>query len=108
MNEQRKIADRDARLRALDPSASFIVQAPAGSGKTGLLTQRFLVLLAGVDAPEEIVAMTFTLKAAGEMRQRILQALECAKSDRPPQQDHERHTWELAQAVLARDKKQGW
>lgn len=105
---QKRIADRDARLRALDPSASFIVQAPAGSGKTGLLTQRFLVLLAGVDAPEEIVAMTFTLKAAGEMRQRILQALECAKSDRPPQQDHERHTWELAQAALARDKKQGW
>ena len=52
--------------------------------------------------------MTFTLKAAGEMRQRILQALERAKSDRPPPQDHERHTWELARAALAHDKKQGW
>lgn len=108
MSEQDSIADQDARSRALDPSVSFIVQAPAGSGKTGLLSQRFLVLLAGVDAPEEIVAITFTRKAATEMRQRILQALARAKHDRPPKEDHERHTWELAQQALARDKKQGW
>ena len=108
MSEQGRIADQEARSRALDPSTSFIVQAPAGSGKTGLLTQRFLVLLTGVDAPEEIVAITFTRKAAGEMRQRILEALERAKSDDPPEKDHEKHTWELAQRALIRDKDQGW
>ncbi|MBZ0071952.1 MAG: UvrD-helicase domain-containing protein [Gammaproteobacteria bacterium] len=108
MSEQKRIADQEARSRALDPSTSFIVQAPAGSGKTGLLTQRFLVLLTGVDAPEEIVAITFTRKAAGEMRQRILEALERAKNDQPPEKDHERHTWELAQRALIRDKEQGW
>jgi len=105
---QKRIADQEARSRALDPSTSFIVQAPAGSGKTGLLTQRFLVLLAGVDAPEEIVAITFTRKAASEMRQRILQALERAKSDQPPDSDHERHTLKLARRALVRDKAQGW
>lgn len=108
MSEQQRIADQDARSRALDASKSFIVQAPAGSGKTALLSQRFLVLLAGVDAPEEIVAITFTRKAASEMRQRILQALQQAGNDQPPEMDHERRTWELAQRALARDQQQGW
>jgi len=108
MSEQQRIADQQARSRALDPCTSFIVQAPAGSGKTGLLTQRFLVLLAGVEVPEEVVAITFTRKAAAEMRQRLLQALEQAQSNRPPEQDHERHTWALARRVLARDQEQGW
>ena len=102
------VVDQKSRERALDPSASFIVQAPAGSGKTGLLTQRFLVLLAGVDAPEEIVAITFTRKAAGEMRQRILDALASAQHDPAPEKDHERQTWELARQALSRDQEKDW
>ncbi len=67
--------DSRARARALDPRGSFLVQAPAGSGKTTLLAARYLALLATVEHPEEIVALTFTRKAAGEMAQRVLEAL---------------------------------
>ncbi|HET7922797.1 MAG TPA: UvrD-helicase domain-containing protein, partial [Gammaproteobacteria bacterium] len=101
-------ADERARAQALDPLRSFIVQAPAGSGKTALLTQRYLRLLACVEAPEEIVAITFTRKAAGEMRERIVRALETADSDVPPEQAHLRRSWELARAARARDLEREW
>jgi len=43
--------DQAQRQRALDPSNSILVQAPAGSGKTDLLTRRFLRLLTEVEDP---------------------------------------------------------
>lgn len=100
--------DGQARLQALEPDASFIVQAPAGSGKTGLLVKRFLVLLARVDAPEEVLAITFTRKAAAEMRARILAALQEAARGAAPQDSHEQDTWALAGAALQRDSEMGW
>jgi ATP-dependent helicase/nuclease subunit A len=99
--------DAAARLRALSPQQSFIVQAPAGSGKTELLTQRYLRLLATVEQPEQILAITFTRKAASEMRNRILQALARARAERPSK-THEAQTWELAQAALTADSNFGW
>ncbi len=100
-------ADEPARLRALDPLASFIVQAPAGSGKTALLVQRYLALLPTVDAPEEIVAITFTRKAAGEMRERILAAL--AQAQRGVAADaHGQRTRALARRALEHDVERGW
>ncbi len=103
-----EIIDASERKRALDPTQSFIVQAPAGSGKTELLIQRYLRLLSGVERPEQILAMTFTRKAAAEMKHRIIRSLESAKNSEPPKTPHERHTWELASKALKRDKSQGW
>ncbi len=102
------VPDLAARRRALDPGRSFIVRAPAGSGKTELLIQRYLLLLASVEHPEEIVAITFTRKAAGEMRERVLLALVNARAGKPPESDHERSTLALAAAALARDTERGW
>jgi ATP-dependent helicase/nuclease subunit A len=101
-------SDFAARERALDVTHSFLVQAPAGSGKTELLIQRFLMLLAHVDRPERIVAMTFTRKAAGEMRERIVEALRDAAAGCPVDAPHARRTRELALAALARDRFLGW
>ena len=102
------IADAAQRSRALDTRRSFIVQAPAGSGKTELLIQRTLALLAQAQVPEEIVAITFTRKAAAEMRARILQALESAAGEAPPAALPQPITWRLAHAALQRDAKAGW
>lgn len=102
-----RIPDAAQRERALAPDTSFIVQAPAGSGKTELLTQRVLRLLAVVDQPEEILAMTFTRKAAAEMRQRILGALRAAQGPEPDQ-PHKQRTWQLGRGALDQDAARGW
>lgn len=102
------IIDQKQRDLALNTQTSFIVQAPAGSGKTELLTQRFLALLATVSAPEEIIALTFTKKAANEMRNRILSALELATTQDPPLESHALKTWDLAKKALTQDAKLQW
>jgi ATP-dependent exoDNAse (exonuclease V) beta subunit len=100
--------DEQARSDALDVTRSFIVQAPAGSGKTELLIQRYLRLLAAVDEPEEIIAITFTRKAAAEMKVRVLQALERARTGDNPSKPHEQVTADAARAALSRDQTRGW
>ncbi|MDP1537062.1 MAG: UvrD-helicase domain-containing protein [Burkholderiales bacterium] len=102
------VPDFAQRRDALDPRRSFIVQAPAGSGKTELLIQRYLLLLARVDHAEEIIAVTFTKKAAGEMRERVLRALVDAQAGKAPESVHEALTLELAAAALRRDREAGW
>ncbi len=102
------IVDIDARKKALAADLSFIIQAPAGSGKTGLLIQRYLRLLSLVDFPEEIIAITFTRKAAAEMQSRILAALNSALINKVPDSEHEKITFELANAALKQDQKKAW
>jgi ATP-dependent helicase/nuclease subunit A len=84
MSEALLRADTAARTGALDPSRSILLQAPAGSGKTTVLTQRFLRLLCTVDEPQAILAITFTRKAAAEMRARVLRALREEVPDTDP------------------------
>ena len=101
--------DQAQRSRALDLRQSFLVQAPAGSGKTQLLTQRFLGRLAQAEKPDEIVAITFTNAAAAEMRQRILSELEKAeRSPSPNPNSAPESLASLAQAALARSEQLGW
>jgi ATP-dependent helicase/nuclease subunit A len=104
--------DAAARAEALDIRRSFIVEAPAGSGKTGLLIQRFLKLLTdeAVTAPEQVLAITFTLAATAEMRDRVLGHLEATHGGpaSATASAFDLQTRELAVAVLERDLQFNW
>jgi ATP-dependent helicase/nuclease subunit A len=104
--------DRKAREDALDVGRSWIVEAPAGSGKTGLLIQRYLKLLVqeNVTQPEQVLAITFTKKATQEIRERILEELEAAAEATPLTRDavFESTTRKLAEGVLRRDQALEW
>ncbi len=105
-----QVADSAERRRAIDPAGSFVVQAPAGSGKTSLLVERFLRLLAGVDRPDEVVAITFSRAAAAEMQNRVLEALEAAQKDADGRVEQSGPTGmaELARLALAQSERRGW
>ncbi len=102
------LQDAAARERALDLSTSFCIRAPAGSGKTGLLICRMLAALAVVDHPEQVLAITFTRKAAAEIRDRLTQALESAASADAPEDDYARTLHTLARKVRLRSDLRGW
>lgn len=108
------LSDLEQRRQAVDPQLSCIVRAPAGSGKTELLIQRLLALLGRVQQPDEILAITFTRKAAAEMRQRVLSALQQGQQYLDgdgaviEEAEHQRLTRQLACAVLERDHQLGW
>ena len=64
MNDH-SLIDQNERQQALDTSQSFCVQAPAGSGKTELLIQRFLKLLIKSEQPEDILAYQYDIVCNG-------------------------------------------
>lgn len=104
-----QLYDQYQRDTALNIRQSFIVQAPAGSGKTELLIQRYLSLLAHVKEPEQIVAITFTRKAAQEMQHRVIHALEQALlANQGLQHSLSERTLHLAQQALNQDNALNW
>ncbi|MGB7266545.1 MAG: UvrD-helicase domain-containing protein [Terracidiphilus sp.] len=100
--------DQSERERALDSNRSILVRAPAGSGKTDLLTRRFLRLLGEVDDPGQIVAITFTKAAANEMCNRILSEIENAAQFTGAPGENPFSMQALAHRALARSQALGW
>ena len=93
--EQQPI-DHKTREEVINPESSFLVQAPAGSGKTTTLARRILKLLTVVEDPKEIIAISFTNKAAAEMHEKVIDQYEDSKNG------------EIVKKIEARAKEFKW
>jgi ATP-dependent helicase/nuclease subunit A len=69
------LPDSPARQYAIDPSRNVVLEASAGTGKTRVLVERYVNLIRAGVQPDHILAITFTRKAAAEMRDRIVERL---------------------------------
>ena len=69
--DNRPVAREAFYALACDPQRSVVVEACAGSGKTWMLVSRILRALLDGAEPQQVLAITFTRKAAGEMRTRL-------------------------------------
>ena len=72
-HNDRRVRQEDFYAIACDPKRSVVVEACAGAGKTWMLVSRMVRALLDGAQPHELLAITFTKKAAGEMRQRLYQ-----------------------------------
>lgn len=103
------LPDFAARERALALDRHVLAMAPAGSGKTGLLVARMLRALSSADEPEQVVAITFTNKAAAEIRNRVLGLLRKAQVTAPADAaPHEAQVLGFARDLLVHDARRGW
>jgi ATP-dependent helicase/nuclease subunit A len=75
MESRMAARDRAARARAVDPRHNVVLEASAGTGKTRVLVERYVNLLCAGVHPSNVLAITFTRKAAAEMRERVLARL---------------------------------
>lgn len=98
------LPDLRQRREVLDPERSFIVVAPAGAGKTQVLVKRYLTLLGRASSVDSIVALTFTNKAAEEMRGRVFSALRCAASGAKGRDENEEELFSIARAALLNER----
>lgn len=102
------LPDATARLDALRTDGSFHVESPAGAGKTSLLTARFIHLLTVVEHPHEILALTFTNKAANEMKERVGSVLRLAEKDILPESPWLRGLLPVAKEALKKHAKHSY
>jgi len=96
MGTTSEIDDEKIRVEVINNPSSFILSAPAGSGKTTILAKRIVKLLLKVNNPNEIIALTFAKKAANEMRKKVQDVIdELSKSKQKELSAHsKKNNWD--------------